>query len=659
MPYLSNSPQDVTVFEAEARKSFAIGVWLKDSNKNPVDLTDTSTTFTLGTVDAYGIATALVSVTAIIVAPGLGYMTFNLQADDLDLKPGTYYFTTTLRIQGYSVVLMKGDFKVLQNMEFASVGGTYVGSNPAQNLEVVLRDQSNVHVTLSAALPPNLVIPTDASDQAVAGYIVNTSSLTRAALDGIYATDVELVPIKNDIDTLEGIVQVHDDWLNCLDSIVSTISSWYMDSRMINAKGDLIVGRADNNPQVLSVGTNGTFLTADSTQLNGVKWYSPPYLRGGMLAEANNTFRWVRVAILDGLGVNNGAAIQLEYGAGGNYGTFGMVTGRINFQQRGTDGVLCEVYNDAAANGGGEFPVFYTRRISSFVFELWAALSSFANPFTVRELNAFPQDDARAKITMDNVVTAAPSSLVRVVPIVLNNRGTTAQRDASYGVPANAAEQAALANASPVWWNTSKGWLEGYYAPVGTAGLTAQPLLSGRPAGWYPIAGKLPHVSIRIPSIGGIGPNQYRFRTGYWNNPPADQISDITVDNTNGVLTLPVIGTYVPSWSITQGTVSGASLVITAALNSSTPTSAPAGTVFGVNGVFGGVEIPSSASNYTFNLSPPHLKFSTSAATDNLTFWFCGGTGTSNVIGWSASYPGMVIGQSLRLDYVSPPFISW
>jgi hypothetical protein len=40
----------------------------------------------------------------------------------------------------------------------------------------------------------------------------------------------------------------------------------------IDAKGDLIVGSADNTIARLAVGTNGHVLTADSTATNGIKW---------------------------------------------------------------------------------------------------------------------------------------------------------------------------------------------------------------------------------------------------------------------------------------------------------------------------------------------------------------------------------------------------
>ena len=44
----------------------------------------------------------------------------------------------------------------------------------------------------------------------------------------------------------------------------------------INAKGDLIVGTADNTPAILSVGTNGYFLKANSSAATGVEWASIP-----------------------------------------------------------------------------------------------------------------------------------------------------------------------------------------------------------------------------------------------------------------------------------------------------------------------------------------------------------------------------------------------
>jgi hypothetical protein len=63
--------------------------------------------------------------------------------------------------------------------------------------------------------------------------------------------------------------------------------------------------------------------------------------------------------------------------------------------------------------------------------------------------------------------------------------GTTALRDNYFGIPANAAERAALANSRPIWYNTTYKRNETYYAVTGTVGLTVPGLLAGSTPGWY------------------------------------------------------------------------------------------------------------------------------------------------------------------------------
>jgi len=65
-------------------------------------------------------------------------------------------------------------------------------------------------------------------------------------------------------------------------------------------------------------------------------------------------------------------------------------------------------------------------------------------------------------------------------------QGTTAQRDAIFGDPGSTANQVALANLQPVWYNTDYGWEEQYYVVNGTTGLTVRGLVTGSPVGWYP-----------------------------------------------------------------------------------------------------------------------------------------------------------------------------
>ena len=55
----------------------------------------------------------------------------------------------------------------------------------------------------------------------------------------------------------------------------------------IDAKGDLLVGSADNTIARLAVGSDTQVLTADSTQTNGIKWSTPA--AGGMTSIASGT----------------------------------------------------------------------------------------------------------------------------------------------------------------------------------------------------------------------------------------------------------------------------------------------------------------------------------------------------------------------------------
>ena len=49
-----------------------------------------------------------------------------------------------------------------------------------------------------------------------------------------------------------------------------------VDQTLVDAKGDLIVGTADNVVGRVAVGTNGFLLTADSSQTAGVAWAAAP-----------------------------------------------------------------------------------------------------------------------------------------------------------------------------------------------------------------------------------------------------------------------------------------------------------------------------------------------------------------------------------------------
>jgi hypothetical protein len=75
--------------------------------------------------------------------------------------------------------------------------------------------------------------------------------------------------------------------------------------------------------------------------------------------------------------------------------------------------------------------------------------------------------------------------------------GTTTERDARFGTPTTDAQRVALANRKVVWYNSTLGWEESYYATTGLVGLTAKGLLAGYASGWYPTGnGPTPEITM-------------------------------------------------------------------------------------------------------------------------------------------------------------------
>lgn len=76
-------------------------------------------------------------------------------------------------------------------------------------------------------------------------------------------------------------------------------------------------------------------------------------------------------------------------------------------------------------------------------------------------------------------------------------RGTTAERDAYFGVPSTDAQRAALHNKQVRWFNTTTQRTESYYALNSISGLTSPGVRTGASSGWYPVAGSDIFVTVR------------------------------------------------------------------------------------------------------------------------------------------------------------------
>jgi hypothetical protein len=159
MAQLTNSPEEVTILRLKARKSFALGIFIADSNGHPLDITGAilrlvvrKPQIPLSVVDDSG--NLIITSHASIEEPLSGYGVFRLQAAELEDPPGEYAYSITLIHQGYSSVIVEGPLELEQNTEFTSVDETYATVGPPQALKVLMREQKAIRVYAGYVLPP-------------------------------------------------------------------------------------------------------------------------------------------------------------------------------------------------------------------------------------------------------------------------------------------------------------------------------------------------------------------------------------------------------------------------------------------------------------------------------------------------------------------------
>ena len=159
MTYVGNGPEDQTVLRLQARKSFALSLYIVDRNRSPLDISGCTITMVVrknvpsSVVDDSG--NLLTNSTAVIVQAVLGWCRFELQASDLDFTAGEYIYTITLRYAGFSSVIVQGPLELEQNTEFTSVGEAYVLSNATSTaLSVVLYEDKVLEVQTGPTLAP-------------------------------------------------------------------------------------------------------------------------------------------------------------------------------------------------------------------------------------------------------------------------------------------------------------------------------------------------------------------------------------------------------------------------------------------------------------------------------------------------------------------------
>jgi len=137
----------------------------------------------------------------------------------------------------------------------------------------------NVDNTTDAAKPVSTATQT-ALDLKLASATAATTyeTITNVALKAPIASPTFTGTVSGVTATMVGLGNV--DNTSDANKPISTVTQTALDARiaksLVDAKGDLIVGSADNTVARLGVGTNGYLLTANSAATNGVEWAAAP-----------------------------------------------------------------------------------------------------------------------------------------------------------------------------------------------------------------------------------------------------------------------------------------------------------------------------------------------------------------------------------------------
>ncbi len=160
MAYIGNSPQETTVLRLEARKSFALSVWVRDANGRPLDISTTELRLVMKKLpeDTANLITNAVAETVDAVE---GFARFNLQASDLDHTAGEYPFALVMDVDGYSAVVAKGIVDLQQNTDYTSLNSSYLPANAPSGVTLHVGERSSVTLVTGPTLAPGTTSFTD------------------------------------------------------------------------------------------------------------------------------------------------------------------------------------------------------------------------------------------------------------------------------------------------------------------------------------------------------------------------------------------------------------------------------------------------------------------------------------------------------------------
>jgi hypothetical protein len=158
--YIGNSPQETTVLRLEARKSFALSVWVRDANGRPLDISTTTLRLVMKK-HAEDASNLITNELAEIVDAAEGFARFNLQATDLNHAAAEYPFALVLDADGYSTVAAKGIVDLQQNTDYTSLNSSYLPANAPAGVTLHVGEQSSLTLVTGPTLAPGTTSFTD------------------------------------------------------------------------------------------------------------------------------------------------------------------------------------------------------------------------------------------------------------------------------------------------------------------------------------------------------------------------------------------------------------------------------------------------------------------------------------------------------------------
>ena len=160
--------------------------------------------------------------------------------------------------------------------------------------------------------------------------------------------------------------------------------------------------------------------------------------------------------------------------------------------------VLVEVYDDFSTSA------FQLTIPTAAIFQHWDGRDGVG----IGKYRQYGMLDVLGEIFQNNGKKVVDEfSLVNLLA-AYSKSGTTAERDAVWGVPANATARVALAEERPRWFNTDKGWDEQYFAQYDDAGATVYN--SAGTHGWKVLGRPLLHPTAVV-AVGGTASDHGQF----------------------------------------------------------------------------------------------------------------------------------------------------